>query len=218
MKLCVSFKKSPFSREELPVFVDGVFVGCARGGQSCFSLSDAEHYFLQLGDKITSEVSVLLPRSDTVSIAVKRQKKTLSVDVTGGVLHTFPIERLLCALGDASAVEYLCEWEKNAYYAMLYAQLNREDAILESPHVKEICDALVAVGDTVVGERLRGVVEACELTLPLSPMEKLTPAQESALVESYHQLWMAEENASQGEGERSWRAVMAYIYMHQKEA
>lgn len=218
MKLCVSFQKNLFSREELPVFIDCVYLGNVRcGKEESFSLADAEHCFLQLGDKVTSELSVLVSESDEVKITVKRHKKMLSMDLSGGVLRTCPIGRLLHALNDETAIDSLCEWERNAFLAMLYAELDREDAILESPFVREICDALVAVGDREVGERLRAVLDACELSLPLSPMAKLTPAEESALVESYHQLWTAAENAPSGERERSRKAVMEYVYQMQSK-
>lgn len=219
MKLYVSFKKRPFSREELAVFADGALLGVVRSGrEECFSLADGEHYFLQLGDKVTAEATVLVREGDEVHIAVRRQRRMLSLDVSGGVLRTFPIGRMLHALNDEAAVGCLLPWEKNAYFAMLYAELEREDAILESPYVLDVCDALIAVGDTEVGERLREAVMRCELTLPLSPLAKLTPAEESALVESYHLLWTKQEAAPAGERERSYRAVMEYIYRHEREA
>lgn len=215
MKLTVSFQKKIFSREELPVFVDGALALCVCGGKSeCVELCDAEHYFLQIGDKVTSAVTVLVREGDEVKIRVKRHKRMLSVDVEGGVLRTFPIARLLNALNDEAAVACLCDWERNAYYAMLYAELAREDAILESPYVREIADGLIAVGDTVVGERLREVIDGSELSLPLPPLTKLTPAEESAMVESYHRLWTKEEAELPGEGERSYRILMEYIYRH----
>lgn len=215
MKLTVSFQKKMFSREEVPVFVDGALALVVCGGKSeCVELGDAEHYFLQIGDKVSVEVTVLVREDDEIRIAVKRQKKMLSVDVSGGVLRTFPMARLLNALNDEAAAASLSDWERNAYYAMLYAELAREDAILESPHVLEIADALIAVGDATVGERLREVIARCELSLPISPLSKRTPAEESAIVESYHQLWTKEEAELPGERERSYRILMEYIYQH----
>lgn len=219
MKLTVSFEKKMFSREELPVFVDGA-LACVVPNGKCESveLPDAEHYFLQLGDRVSAEASVLVREGDAIELAVKRKKNMLSLDVTGGVLRTFSMRRLLSALDDEGAVLCLSDWERNAYYAMLYAECAREDMILESPYIHDICEGLIAVGDRVVGERLREVVEKCELSLPLSPLSKLTPTEESALVESYHQLWTREEAEPKGERERSYRIVMEYIYTHSKGA
>ena len=123
--------------------------------------------------------------------------------------------RLYSAMSDEGKLLYLSPWERNAFFGLLYLDLNLKDAVLESPYVFEMRDALMALGLGGISARLSRAIDACELTLPLDPMKKLTPEEQTAMVESYHVLWSEAERAPRDEAERTLVHLYDYIWEQQ---
>ena len=218
MKLSCILKKTLFRKTVCDLTVNGIVVARLVSGQRTdVELADCERYYISLGDKVCDALTVLLPEGDTISLTVTRGKKSFSLDALGARIEVISLERLLCAMYDEGQILSLCPWEKNAFFALSYAGLNREDAILESPYLLQIRDALACVGDTEIAERLTRVIERCEISLPLIASKKLTPEEQTALVESYHLLWCEAEAVEGDEELRSLLRVYDYIYEKQKE-
>ena len=216
MRLSCLLKKRPFRKERCDLAVNGEIVATLVSGRALeVELEVRERYYITLGDKVYSAVSVLLPEGDTVCLTISKEKKSFSLDVTGARLSVISLAKLLGALRDEGQIPYLSAWERTAFFAMLYTELHREDAILESPFLVEIRDALIAIGEGTVAERLTRAMDACAISLPLPPMKKLTPEEETALVESYHILWSEEERLPKGEERGVYLAVLDYIFENQ---
>ncbi len=216
MKLSCLLKKAPFQKAQCDLTVNGEVVATLVSGRTTeVELSPCERYYVTLGDKVYGAITVLIPEGETMCLTVTKQKKSFSLDAIGARVQVISLARFLGALCDEGKIPYLSSWEKTVFFVMLFMELNRQDAILESPFLLEIKEALFKIGENELGERLCRAIEACEIDLPLSPMKKLTPEEETALVESYHILWGEEEQAPPGEERRVYLAVLDYIFENQ---
>ena len=216
MRLSCRLKKTPFQNARCDLAVNGEVVATLVSGRAVeVELAPRERYYITLGDKVYSAISVLLPEGDVVDLTVSKEKKSFSLDVNGGRLVLLSLAKFLGALRDEGQIPYLSPWEKNAFFAMLYVELHREDTILESPFLVEIKEALSLIGEGEVAARLSRAMDACEIPLPLPPMKKLSPEEETALVESYHILWSEEERLPHGEERRVYLAILDYIFENQ---
>ena len=218
MKLSCELKKSVLSRAKCDLVVNGeVVVTLQARNVPSVELPPRERYYVTLGHKVYSAITVLIPESDNVHLYVTERNKSFSFDVAGGRLEVISLSRLLGALCDEGQIPYLEAWEKTAFFAMLYIELDREDAILESPFLLEIREALAEIGEGELADRLLRAMEACEIALPLAPMKKLTPEEETALIESYHILWNEAESAPKGEERHLYLSILDYIYEHREK-
>ena len=213
MKLYCILKKSSLRREACDLSVNGAVVAhLVSGKRAEAQLPSHARYYISIGDKVYDALTVLTFEDEEATLTVTKGKQGYALDVTGARLEVLSLSRLLGALYDEGQISNLLPWERNAFFALLYAKCNREDTVLESPYLNEIREALLAVGDGEIAERLTRAMDACELSLPLPLMKKLTPEEETALVESYHVLWSEAERAPRGEELRSLLKVYDYIY------
>lgn len=219
MKLRCEMKKRPFQKKaECELIVDGaVAATLGSGREETVELSPRERYYITLKDKAYSAISVLIPEGESVTLTVERRRNSYSLDVEGARLEMLSLARLLSAMCDEGKLLCLSSWEKNAFYGLLYLDLNQRDALLESPYVLEIRDALEVLGLSEISARLTRAIDACELPLPLDPMKKLTPEEQTALVEGYHILWSREEGAPDGEEAHVLVRIYDYIWEKQRD-
>ena len=219
MRLTCELKKRFLHKDEVTLVINGATaVTLTSGDVTELSLPACERYYLTLAtDKPYDGVTVLICESDAVRLTVTRQKKSFALDTEGARIEVLPLGRLLTAMCDEGQILNLTEWERDALFGLYYLDLNHRDAILESVHLLEIRDALLSLGLPELSERLSCAIASCELPLPLDPMKKLTPEEQTALVEGYHILWSREEGAPDGEEARVLVRIYDYIWEKQRD-
>ena len=218
MKLTCVLKKRFLHRETVALAVNGTVVASlVSGAEVEMELPERERYYLALAtEKAYDGITVLTAERDEVHLTVTKEKKAYSLDTEGAKVEVLSLGRLLSVLCDEGQLPYLCAWERCAFFVLLYLDLNRRDALLESPHLFEIKEALAEMGETEIVQRMARAIDACELTLPLDPMKKLTPEEETAMVESYHIFWSEAETVPEGEDERVLLRLYDFIYENTK--
>ena len=217
MKLSCKLKKNFLSETKCELNIHGMVTATLVGSATeVFDLPMQERYYVSLGDRVYSGVTMLFPEKENVFLTITKRNASFSLDVQGARLEVLMLDRLLGALCDEGKLLYLNAWEKTAFFGMLYLDLNQRDAILETPYLLEIKEALDVLGLPELSERLGRAIDACELDLPLDPMKKLTPQEETAMVESYHILWSLAENAPWDEEEHTRVRIYDFIYENTK--
>ncbi len=217
MQLSFLLKKRFLQKVSLPIKVNGETVGTLSGAPLVWERETPSYCFLEIGTKMYADITVLIPEGEEVRVTVEQKKHSIALDVSGARVESVSLCKIFGALNDEGQISFLLPWERRAFFVLLYHELNREDAILESVYVRDVIDALFAVGMSHSGERLRRAVDGCEIDLPLDPMAKLSPEEETAIVESYHILWSEEEKATDEEKREEHLAFMEYFYKCKKE-